>query len=345
MHDFYSVLGLPRGANHEEIKAAYWRLAKRSHPDVNAGDKQAELRTKEINRAYETLGDPDARAAYDLELQLLHRRARRSFWSAAATGAATFILTIGFLYLMVVWKQRADIHPSPSSEIALSTRNAGNKDLAKLPADRVEPPTQLARADRSPVVSEPVKKPPADDRAELPAQSADKSPAPSEPGRAAVPQPSEEPPRLASAAMRKREVETPGAPAARPSAMLDRSPDEELANELTGTVQVPEASRVPPASPASEYVPVSPPEVGLKSPMSTTLATSGRPREDRKPTALSRIHEKLKKYSYRAENARATMRSRSQGSERGSRQVSSSPMALRFPSADEPYVNLGVRNR
>jgi curved DNA-binding protein CbpA len=136
MLDFYSVLGLSRRANHEEIKAAYWTLAKQSHPDVKRGDKDAEQRTKEINRAYETLGDPDARAAYDLELQRQRARARRGFWTSAATGAATCILTVGCFCLMVMWRQHAEVHPSPSSEVALSTGSASNEGLvAKPPAD------------------------------------------------------------------------------------------------------------------------------------------------------------------------------------------------------------------
>ena len=150
MLDFYSVLGLSRRANHEEIKAAYWNLAKQSHPDVNAGDKNAEERTKAINRAYETLGDPDARAAYDLELQRQRARARRSFWISAATGVATCILTVGSFAMMVMWRQHGEIRLSPSSEVALSTGRAGNEHLlAKPPADKRAgvPPTALAKAE------------------------------------------------------------------------------------------------------------------------------------------------------------------------------------------------------
>src|SRR6476660_2483455 len=109
MSDLYSILGVSRHARSEEIKAAYWTLAKRSHPDVNAGATEAERRTKEINRAYEILGDPEARAAYNLELAHRRAKARRSFWSAAATGAATFVLTVGFVSVTVMWRQHAEI--------------------------------------------------------------------------------------------------------------------------------------------------------------------------------------------------------------------------------------------
>ncbi len=63
--DAYEVLGLKRGATQEEIKAAYRKLAKRHHPDLNPGSKEAERRFKEINTAYEHLGTPEAQARYD----------------------------------------------------------------------------------------------------------------------------------------------------------------------------------------------------------------------------------------------------------------------------------------
>lgn len=63
--DYYEVLGLERGASDEAIKKAYRQLAKKYHPDLNPGDKDAEARFKEINEAYEILSDPDKRARYD----------------------------------------------------------------------------------------------------------------------------------------------------------------------------------------------------------------------------------------------------------------------------------------
>lgn len=62
--DFYDVLGVRRDATDQEIKSAFRRLAKKYHPDAN-GDADAEIRFKEINTAYETLKDPQKRAAYD----------------------------------------------------------------------------------------------------------------------------------------------------------------------------------------------------------------------------------------------------------------------------------------
>lgn len=63
--DYYEVLGLSKNATPEDIKKAYRRLAKESHPDLHPNDKSAEARFKEINEANEVLSDPQKRAAYD----------------------------------------------------------------------------------------------------------------------------------------------------------------------------------------------------------------------------------------------------------------------------------------
>jgi curved DNA-binding protein len=63
--DYYSSLGVAKTASQKEIKAAYRKLARKHHPDVNQGDKSAEGRFKEINEAYEVLGDADKRKKYD----------------------------------------------------------------------------------------------------------------------------------------------------------------------------------------------------------------------------------------------------------------------------------------
>jgi len=63
--DPYEILGVAKKASQDEIKRVYRRLAKQHHPDRNPGDKNAETRFKEIQAAYEVLGDSQRRAQYD----------------------------------------------------------------------------------------------------------------------------------------------------------------------------------------------------------------------------------------------------------------------------------------
>ena len=65
--DYYQILGVSRNAPDEEIKKAYRRLAVKYHPDRNPDKKEwATEKFKEINEAYEVLGDPQKRRQYDL---------------------------------------------------------------------------------------------------------------------------------------------------------------------------------------------------------------------------------------------------------------------------------------
>jgi curved DNA-binding protein len=58
--DYYETLGVPKTATDEEIRAAFRKLARKHHPDVAKDKKAAEEKFKEINEAYEVLGDPTA---------------------------------------------------------------------------------------------------------------------------------------------------------------------------------------------------------------------------------------------------------------------------------------------
>jgi curved DNA-binding protein len=63
--DYYQTLGVDRNASEDDIRKAYRRLARKHHPDVNPGDPTAEERFKDINEAYQVLGDSEKRQKYD----------------------------------------------------------------------------------------------------------------------------------------------------------------------------------------------------------------------------------------------------------------------------------------
>ncbi|HVQ16949.1 MAG TPA: DnaJ domain-containing protein, partial [Vicinamibacterales bacterium] len=63
--DYYATLGVAKTASEKEVKQAFRKLARKHHPDLNPGDKVAEAKFKDINEAYEVLGDPNSRKKYD----------------------------------------------------------------------------------------------------------------------------------------------------------------------------------------------------------------------------------------------------------------------------------------
>jgi DnaJ-class molecular chaperone len=63
--DYYATLGVPRTATQKEIKAAFRKLARKHHPDLNSNDPSSERRFKEVNEANEVLSDPEKRRRYD----------------------------------------------------------------------------------------------------------------------------------------------------------------------------------------------------------------------------------------------------------------------------------------
>ena len=63
--DYYEVLGVSKDADDATIKKAYRQLAKKYHPDMNPGDKEAEIKFKEASEAYAVLSDADKRRQYD----------------------------------------------------------------------------------------------------------------------------------------------------------------------------------------------------------------------------------------------------------------------------------------
>ena len=99
--DYYATLGVGKTATDKEIKQAYRKLARKFHPDVNPNDKAAEARFKEINEAYEVLGDPEKRKKYD-ELGSNWRMYEQAggapsapgFWSSEAGGPGATYRTV-----------------------------------------------------------------------------------------------------------------------------------------------------------------------------------------------------------------------------------------------------------
>jgi curved DNA-binding protein len=87
--DYYATLGVAKGASQKEVKQAFRKLARKYHPDVNPGDTSAEARFKEINEAYEVLGDAEKRKKYD-ELGANWRMYEQAQQAGQGAGGAPF---------------------------------------------------------------------------------------------------------------------------------------------------------------------------------------------------------------------------------------------------------------
>ena len=84
MKDYYKVLGVPQSASEAQIKQAFRNLIRKCHPDVNASQKAAEW-TRELNEAYATLSDAQAKMSYDIALKLERSNQRETSASQTTT--------------------------------------------------------------------------------------------------------------------------------------------------------------------------------------------------------------------------------------------------------------------
>jgi DnaJ-class molecular chaperone len=96
--DPYQTLGVKKDASQDDIQKAYRRLAKKLHPDLNPGNKQAEERFKEVSQAYDLLGDADKRARFDRgEIDASGaERPRQRYYRDFAEGASSYASDSGF---------------------------------------------------------------------------------------------------------------------------------------------------------------------------------------------------------------------------------------------------------
>ncbi len=122
MSTYYQALGLPPGADEGQIKSAYRSLARRFHPDLNAGNAAGAERLAEINHAYATLGNPEARAAYDRDLAQPRADTRRRLLIVAASGVTSFAVTAVVVTGMV--SGEAPAPPVAEAPAARATDNA-----------------------------------------------------------------------------------------------------------------------------------------------------------------------------------------------------------------------------
>jgi len=106
MSDLYKVLGVARTATDEQIKRAFRKLAMTCHPDLCGGDARAQRRFREVRSAYEILHDGERRARYDAACAEARMLALGRLKRAAATMAATFVLTLGSGSLVGIWLVR-----------------------------------------------------------------------------------------------------------------------------------------------------------------------------------------------------------------------------------------------
>lgn len=121
--DYYEVLGVSKNATQDEIKAAYRKMAKKYHPDINQGDKTAEEMFKKINEAYTVLSDAEQRRRYDGGFY--DSRYGNTGYGQGGYGSATG--TDGYDPFEDFWRQWAQAQASYRKRYQQQRRNTNSK--------------------------------------------------------------------------------------------------------------------------------------------------------------------------------------------------------------------------
>src|SRR5262249_6267927 len=148
MQTSYDVLGVPRNADDETIRAAFRKAAKAYHPDLNAGDPTREKQFKQVSAAYDLLKNPRQRAAYDDGLagyeRYLRSARRKRIWRFAAVPVAA-VVSGAAVALGVSLSSRPPAEPNPAEGKLASPEVAAIHD-----GDDSRPAASHTQAKRSP---------------------------------------------------------------------------------------------------------------------------------------------------------------------------------------------------
>ena len=136
--DFYAILGVPKDADAATIKKAYRKLARKQHPDANAGDDGAEAKFKEIGEAYSVLSDPEQRQQYDAAPRRCRAAAPGSPPGAAGRPAASRTCSAAC--------SAAAAHPAPADSTSNSSANTPtSRTCSPTSSGRPVAPTRVGR--------------------------------------------------------------------------------------------------------------------------------------------------------------------------------------------------------
>jgi curved DNA-binding protein CbpA/Tfp pilus assembly protein PilF len=137
----YDILGVPRSADDNAIRAALRMAAKKYHPDVNSSDPDAEKHLKEVIAAYELLMKPGRRAAYDQHLRRSRHKRVRSLLTTALASAG---IVSGATLTLAIWLAKPREHPVVAPETSVATIEPGSAASKKVAASKHDVPEEVA---------------------------------------------------------------------------------------------------------------------------------------------------------------------------------------------------------